>query len=536
MAFHSKAVHALIFCAAVLISASSPAQVPRSKSNPTPPPASPTPPDQQDLDVVKINTNLVQIDVIATDSRGRQVNDLKADDFEIVEEGRTVPPVFFAYIPLGSLVTDKSVVGYPSARDLRRVFVFVVSNPVIEVGFSDPGARGGGAPRSGTFSTQANAARSADSARSLLTWFVDTQMGDLDLAAIADTDVDLGVLASFTNDRDVLRAAIKQVHESAGRSPRIRVMMVGGDLSLQPLVRQNLRMIETLENVISQVEKLPGRKVVTFVARGMLYNPALPYSEVIRDRVRKLIDSANRAQISIYTVQTRDLNPNGGNFGNDGLINLARETGGRAIYNTNDLRVGFATVIEENRGYYLLAYNPGADVSARPHRLQVRVKRRGVNVLMRSEAFTPSAIARGADAAANAVNLPLAATEVKMTMSPTLVTIGRASRIVTSWNIDLADVKSRPQTGGAQAFSLTLSIRVVGPDGHLLKQADREIAFDSNDAEFVSARRDGLISKFEIEAVQPGFYRVSVAVRDNFSGRVGTATRFVEARKPSSSK
>ena len=108
MAFHSKAVHALILCAAVLISASSPAQEPRSKSNPTPPPASPTPPDQQDLDVVKINTNLVQIDVIATDSRGRQVNDLKADDFEIVEEGRTVPPVFFSYIPLGSLLTDKS--------------------------------------------------------------------------------------------------------------------------------------------------------------------------------------------------------------------------------------------------------------------------------------------------------------------------------------------------------------------------------------------------------------------------------------------
>lgn len=535
MGLHRQAVLTLIFFAAVLLMPRSQAQRPLSKANPTPPPqSSPTPPEPPDYDVVKVNTNLVQIDVVATDNQGRQVTDLKADDFEIVEEGRTVPPAFFSYIPLGPLMAAKARSGYPSAGDLRRVFVFVVSNPVIEIGFSAPGT-GAGAPRSGTFSTQANAVRAADSAQSLLTWFVDTQMGDFDLAAIADTDVDIGVLSSYTNDRDVLHAAIKQVRNSALRAPRIRVMMVGGDLSLQPLVQQNLRMIETLDNVIAQIRKLPGRKVVTFVARGMLYNPALPYSEVIRDRVRKLIENANRAQISIYTVQTRDLNPNGGNYGNDGLINLARETGGRAIYNTNDLRVGFASVIEENRGYYLLAYNPGAEASARPHRLQVRVKRRGVNVLMRSEAFTRGASPSSVDSA-SAINLPLAATEMKMTLSPSLITTGRVARIIASWNIDLTEVKSRPQAAGVEAFSLTLSIRVVGPDGRLLKQADREVAFDTGDTEFEKARRDGLDSKFEIEAAQTGFYRVSVAVRDNYSGRLGTATRFVEVRKPSVSK
>jgi len=46
------------------------------------------------------------------------------------------------------------------------------------------------------------------------------------------------------------------------------------------------------------------------------------------------------------------------------LISIAHETGGRAIYNTNDLRAGFADIMEENRGYYLLAYNPGAFVIA----------------------------------------------------------------------------------------------------------------------------------------------------------------------------
>lgn len=528
---------AFILFAVVLLTPRSHAQEPQRKVNPTPPQSSATPPAEQGYDVVKINTNLVQVDVVVTDKQGRQVTDLKAEDFEIFEGGRTLFPEFFSYVPLGSLVTDQSTAGHPSARDLRRVFVFVVSNPIIEVGFSFPGP-GGGPPRSGNFSTQARAQRAADAARSLLTWFVDTQMTDLDLAAIADTDVELGVLSSFTNDRDVLRAAIKQVRENSsnGRSPVIRVMQVGGDGSLQPLVKQNLRMIETLENVISQVEKLPGRKIVTFVARGMLYNPNLPYSEVLRERVQKLIDSANRAQISIYTVQMRDLNPSGGNFGNDGLINLAKETGGRAIYNTNDLRVGFAKVIEENRGYYLLAYNPGADARGRPHRLSVRVKRPGVNVLKRSEAFTPGAIARGADSAAHALQVPFAAKEMKVTLSPSLANMGRVPQIVTSWNIDLADAESRPRGDGAQEFSLDLSVRVTGPDGHLLKQADRDVSFEVKDGELENARREGVHSKFEIEAGKPGFYRISVAVRDNHSGRVGSATRFFEIRKSDASK
>src|SRR5258705_20864 len=121
MALHSKAVLAFIFCAAVLVTVSSYAQEPRSKAKPLPPQAAPTPPEQQDIDVVRVNTNLVQIDVIATDSQGRQVNDLKPDDFEIIEEGRTVHLAFFSYVSLGSLLTDKSAAGYPSARDLRRV-------------------------------------------------------------------------------------------------------------------------------------------------------------------------------------------------------------------------------------------------------------------------------------------------------------------------------------------------------------------------------------------------------------------------------
>jgi VWFA-related protein len=532
-----KAAVGFVLLAVLVLTARSHArQSPPQVRQKTPQPTATPPPVKQDDDVVRINTNLVQVDAVVTDRDGRQVTDLTASDFEIVEDGRARVPEYFSYVSLSSVARTGTENGQPGPHDLRRTFVFVVSNPIIDVGWSFAGANGG-PPSTGTFSTQVRAVRAADNTRSLLTWFVNTQMTNLDLVAIADTDVDIGVLASYTNDRDLLHAAIERVRDSAvsGASPRVHVTLVNDDLALLALVQRNLDTMQTLEGVISQVESLPGRKVVTLVARGLLYDPSLPYWQVIRDRMQRLIERANRAQIAIYTLQARDLDADhlhGRNRVSDGLMELAKETGGRAIYNTNDLRVGFAEVVEENRGYYLLAYNPGAEAQGRPHRLQVRVKRKDVTVLTRSEAFATSKTSGGVESTAAALLLPLAVKDLSLSVSPSLISTGRVPEILTSLKLDLTGVESRPKADGAQAFSLTLSVRVAGPDGHLLKQADRDLSFEVKDAELENTRREGLASQFQIEGQKPGFYRINVAVRDNNSGRIGSATRFFEIRKP----
>ena len=38
--------------------------------------------------VIRINVNLVQVDAVVTDSRGNPVTDLKADDFEVFQDGK----------------------------------------------------------------------------------------------------------------------------------------------------------------------------------------------------------------------------------------------------------------------------------------------------------------------------------------------------------------------------------------------------------------------------------------------------------------
>lgn len=490
--------------------------------------ASPTPPVETDDDVIRIKTNLVQLDVVAVDDKGQQVTGLAASDFKITDNGREHTPEFVTYVSLArSSANTSPIAGHPSAEQLGRVFVFVVSNPVINLAFSAP-ASGGGAPRSGTISNLPTAARAADSAQTLLSWFVNTQMTSADLAAIASTEVDLGILSSFTNDRVVLDAAMKRTREAVRQQSATSVTAVGREVQLQSLVKLNLRVMETLENVIKQVEMLPGRKVVTLLSGGLLYHPQLPYFQTISERLDRLIKRANEAQIAIYTLHTRDLDLRGRFRGNDALIQLAQRTGGQAIYATNDLRFEFERIVEENRGYYLLSYNPGADLEGRPANLQVRVMRKDVKVLSRSEGFVQKTITAKNRLSANPFASPLSANEIGLSLSPEMANRGQ---VITSCRLDLSNVTVRSREDGRQDFSLQLSIRVAGPDGRDFKQAERDLSFNVSGAELESARRDGVLTTFTFASEKPGFYRISVAVRDNYSGKIGNSRVFYEVNR-----
>src|SRR5687767_8459298 len=78
-----------------------------AQQQPLPPPAKP---DEQkrpgtqegDLDVVKITTNLVQIDAVVTDRQGKRVTDLRPDEVEMLENGKPQTITNFSYIDLGS--------------------------------------------------------------------------------------------------------------------------------------------------------------------------------------------------------------------------------------------------------------------------------------------------------------------------------------------------------------------------------------------------------------------------------------------------
>src|SRR4051794_28238126 len=55
----------------------------------------PTPPDD---DVVKIRTNLIQIDVSVTDKNGKPITDLKPEEVEVYENGQKQKLTHFSFV------------------------------------------------------------------------------------------------------------------------------------------------------------------------------------------------------------------------------------------------------------------------------------------------------------------------------------------------------------------------------------------------------------------------------------------------------
>jgi hypothetical protein len=90
-----------------------------------------------DGDVVRITTNLVQVDAVITDKNGKPITDLKPDELQLSEDNRARKITHFSYIA-GDTSTSKPVVrdnrvhGVPPDQlrpeDVRRTIALVVDD------------------------------------------------------------------------------------------------------------------------------------------------------------------------------------------------------------------------------------------------------------------------------------------------------------------------------------------------------------------------------------------------------------------------
>ena len=160
------------------------------------------PVDDKD-DVVRITTNLVQIDAVVTKD-GKHVTNLTADDFEIFEDGKKQTITSFAYIsnisnvpssdsrasvaPPASKKNETSVPPpVPIQRDAARRTVAIV---VDDLDMS---------------------AESMTPVRRQVRKFIAEEVQPNDLVAIIRTGGQMGALQQFTNDKRVLNRAIERL-------------------------------------------------------------------------------------------------------------------------------------------------------------------------------------------------------------------------------------------------------------------------------------------------------------------------------------
>jgi len=163
------------------------------------------------------------------------------------------------------------------------------------------------------------------------------------------------------------------------------------------------------------------RKIVLFVSEGMfgtdvqdvaaMTDPTKSQAERLRIQKqilnaqprdstgRRMIELAQRTNTAIYTIDPRGFAKPGqeGFIGlafaendvarkNQALaISLATFTGGLAVVNTDDFASGVDRIVDEIDNYYVLGFAPPDPKATKPHEIEVRVTREGLEPRYRRE-------------------------------------------------------------------------------------------------------------------------------------------------------
>ena len=152
-------------------------------------------PDRSEDDVVRITTNLVQVDPVITDRNGKPVTDLRPDEVQIFEDVKAQQITNFSYVSLSTTptTTARPLDNLPppppvplKREQVRRTIALVVD----DLGLSF---------------------ESVYYVRQALKKFVEQQMQSDDLVAIIRTGGGIGALQQFTTDKRQLLAAVEKI-------------------------------------------------------------------------------------------------------------------------------------------------------------------------------------------------------------------------------------------------------------------------------------------------------------------------------------
>ena len=392
---------------------------------------------QQEPEVIRTKTELVQTAITVLDKKGHFVEGLQRDQFQLLVDGKPRPVAFFERIAAGSarehelatLTNPANTAAAPttpsSPRVPGRTIVFFIDDLHLS-------------------------ADSMNRTRMMLQQFLDREMSSKDNVAILTASGQVGFLEQFTNNRAVLDAAMTRLIPrpydahgfSTGNSTKMteymaftidtaktdrKVMdfyieecMKGSNTfrkarQVLALIRQacetevknsahavlmqaaqiTQNTYNSLESAMRSLNRSPGRKLAFFISDGFLLD-AGPRAANVRDKLDHVIDAAQRAGVVVYTIHAAGLvNSSFLDPGNnrpmdiagrldiasvgeleanqDALSAIASDTGGRALRGMNFFDKWVSTVLDETSNYYVVAWRPENEEEKLPKFRNVKI-------------------------------------------------------------------------------------------------------------------------------------------------------------------
>jgi VWFA-related protein len=353
----------------------------------------PAPPPAQPQALFRSTTRLVVETITVKDKDGKPVEGLTARDFVVTEDGE---PQDIAFVEFQRLRSD-AVTAAGAAGAAPAVTPGPASppapppppvDPAVAVQISTP--PGGGIRyqdrRLIVFYFDTSAMPPADQLRaySNALKYVDTQMTPSDLVAVmAFKDGAVRVRSDFTDNR----AALREV---------IQVLLYGDDLDGDGIpdnpdggtafgqedgefnVFNTDRQLAALQTAVTMLRPLPEQKSLIYFASGLRLNGSDNQAQL-----RATINAAIRANVTLNPIDARGLvavapmgdatRPSPGGLGmftgrlaenvmnnfqrsQDTLFALAKDTGGKAMFDYNDLSLGIVQAAQNLTSYYILGY------------------------------------------------------------------------------------------------------------------------------------------------------------------------------------
>lgn len=531
---------------------------------------------------MRITTNLVQVDAVIVDKSGKPVTDLKPGEVQISEDNRPQKITHFLYIvnetiraagsqapgTLSRNTTLGGSAGLPVSlrpEDVRRTIALVVD----DLGLSF---------------------QSIYFVRRALQRFVDEQMQPGDLVAIVRTSGGIGALQQFTEDKRQLHAAIDHVKFYSGGSSGISAFAPldstsgahGAEMDAANAesnqFREDVYAVGTLgaiNYVVKGLVALPGRKSILLISDGFrIFNRDDPNRNGrALQRLQQLIDQANRASVVVYTMNatglaTRALSAEDSVASNgplgmktpdqmlqavddrraaafetqEGLDFLARETGGIAIRNTNDLAGGIKKILDDQSGYYLIGYRPDQSTFDRKtgrrtfHKLSLKVTRPGTfSVRMRNgfygiadeEAKASNPTPR--EQILSALFSPFGAAGVHTQLTSLFANDAKLGSFMRSiLYVNARDLTFTDEPDGWHKATFDVVAVTFGEDGIAADQLSRTHELRVRGETYQDVLKDGFVYFVSVPIKKPGAYQLRTVLRDHDSQRVGSASQFVE--------
>lgn len=470
---------------------------------------------------VRVNTRLIQVDVLVQDSQGKPITGLTQKDFKITDEGQEMPVSFFSVLSGDATASPHELApniftNAPSQHPNIPTNLTVILVDALNTPYGDQ-----------IYSTQ-----------QLIRYL--SQLKPTDHVAIYTLGQHLRVLHDFTTDDAALVAAIQEYKSDKGGSANAatilqeisatKVKEVPGDAMAGTIsgLQTNLSNIEeeipvsyrndslgvtlaALRAIALHLAGIPGRKnllwlsggfplqinlnnLVTFAGMsdgsngaGFAFTQA-PQPAVYFPQLQQTLRLLETADVAVYPIDARGLmaqtaaadakfaNTQTGGPGNEDTSGenlmtmnaIADRTGGRAFFNTNAIAGALSTAQDDAQYSYLIGYYPQTEWDGKFHKIRIDVSQPGAHIRAR-EGYFALAAPKSPDedrllSLATVANASLDATEIPFTV--------QISPLATS---------AGTTTG---AYAVLISVR--GSYIHFTEQDDHW----NGELEFIAVQRD----------------------------------------------